>query len=839
MASRAQLDLEVQMKGADKASADMKDMSKQASVLDKAMGGLKGGMGALGGALTVAGGAAGIFAGAMLGAAKAAADEQVGIDRLNTTLKNNGFGAAAGDVDKYVTAKQKLAFGDDELRDSLNLLVTQTGDLTAAQGLQTTAMDLARFGNIDLEKATRLLLKADDESYAALGKLGIQLDATKTKEENLGTIREKVAGQSETFANSASGSMIRAQNAIGNAVETIGGKILGMLEGPLAGITTWLESPEFQSFVDGAATALAGAFDAIKVAGQFLYDNVIKPLWDYFSQADVQTTLSNIAGVIGGALVTGFNALKTAGGWVWDNLLKPLFEWLQKPEIKSAIEGIATAIGSVLGGAWTVLETAAKFVWNNILKPFFEWLGTPEVSNTIGTIAGAISGALAGAWTALEGAAKWVWENVLVPFWDFIQGAAKFIGDVAGAISGGLVSAWDGLTKAAKEAWKIIQDVWNFLTGQAATDATKAGESAVGNFGTGMSTGMTKVAAQAKILAALTGEQISAGVKEGIERTKDIPFVGMTAALLFLESETAKKLESQSPSQVYARIGETIPAGLGQGITDNKDDADTAMTGVTTSILGLAQTAFTVANYSPFGMAVAAGIAGGITSGTGADMLAAGAAAGAGGGAVGAAANLASGVKGAIDSVITFAYFKGAGDAVSGGITAGITAFHAAAVTAATSLATGIQGAIAAVITWGKFNDYGLAVGNGLRDGINTSAPGAIAAARNMVNAINNEIAKKLDIGSPSKVAMRFGEMYGAGFALGVANATPMVSRATAGMVAGAAVSSMPVNFNGGITIVQQPGQNGGHLANEFIDTLRIRLKSAELLSTGGARVYG
>lgn len=694
------------------------------------------------------------------------------------------------------------------------------------------------FGSVEGLNAVLGITGPNADSFAKTleqmgGAAGATDTAFKTMDKGLGSALEKLQ---------AAGAVLLLE---------IGEKLAPMLSEFASNLIEWFNNPEVQAgisnLIDAIGTGLTTAFQTISIVGQWLATNVIGPLWSFFSQPEVQTNLQNIASAIGGALVGAFEALKTGAGWVWDNILKPVFEYVQKPEVKSAIEGIANAIGSVLGGAWTALKTAAEFVWNNILKPFFEWLGQPDVQNTIGSIANAIGTGLAGAFTLLEGAAKFVWENILVPFWDFVKGAAAGIGEVAGAISGGLVEAWNGLTAAAQGAWDIIQAVWNFLTGQAATDAQTAGESAVGSFGTGLSTGMTKVANEAKIAAALAGEAITAGVKEGIERTKDVPFIGMSLALAQLEADTASKLESKSPSQVYARFGETIPQGLGKGITDKQADATTPLTNMLGSILSTTQTALTVANYQPFGETVASAIGGGITALTRT--------------ATDAATSLQSGVKGEIEPALTVANYSPFGDNVVKGIWEGMNLGKAVAIDAARAIGEGVQNKIKEFITYEYFKGAGGAVSGGIRDGIGTNAEAAkgraydlgwaisqgvangiaanastaINAAINMAKAALRAAKDALGIASPSKVMQEYGKMAALGFAQGVGMATPMVAQATGRMIGGAATSNISI---GGITI-HAPGANAAQIANQIVDELSIRLQSQQRLNLNQQRVYG
>src|SRR5262245_55137283 len=154
--SRAQIILEAE----DEASAVLRksgqgldEWGAKAEATRTKSEGLTGGLGKLGGGLTslispvglVAGGV-GLLAGGLMEAVRAADEEQQRMARLYTTLQNSipGWTGNTAAVEQYIDKQTKLAFADDALRDSLNLLVAQTGNLAEAQNLQSVAMDLAR-----------------------------------------------------------------------------------------------------------------------------------------------------------------------------------------------------------------------------------------------------------------------------------------------------------------------------------------------------------------------------------------------------------------------------------------------------------------------------------------------------------------------------------------------------------------------------------------------------------------------------------------------------------------------------------------------------------------------
>lgn len=73
--------------------------------------------------------------GALVMAAKAAAEEDVGIQRLSVSMKNAGlsYEASGESLEKWIDSmQQSTAFADDQMRDALSGLVVLTGDLKEA-----------------------------------------------------------------------------------------------------------------------------------------------------------------------------------------------------------------------------------------------------------------------------------------------------------------------------------------------------------------------------------------------------------------------------------------------------------------------------------------------------------------------------------------------------------------------------------------------------------------------------------------------------------------------------------------------------------------------------------
>lgn len=165
-------------------------------------------------------------------ASKAAMEDERSVRMLNQTLEENvdGFSGQSREIDLAIGKAQKLAFTDDQVRDSLNLLIPRTRDITEAIRLNGLAMDLARYKGMALEDAATLVGKAYNGQASALRRAGINIRDTKDGTAALADLQRIVAGQAESYAETTEGSFARASIAIDEAVEKIGYELIPILK---------------------------------------------------------------------------------------------------------------------------------------------------------------------------------------------------------------------------------------------------------------------------------------------------------------------------------------------------------------------------------------------------------------------------------------------------------------------------------------------------------------------------------------------------------------------------------------------------------------------------------
>ncbi len=225
------------------ANADqaIKAFDKTANSAEKQMGKASKSIDKVGAGMTKFG-AAGLAAAGTLGAglfklAQGAIDDQKAQALLAQQMKTT-----TGATNAQVAAVENLidqtarATGvvDDELRPAFATLLRATGDVTKAQGLLQTALNVSAGTGRDLSAVTQALGRAATGNVTALTRLGVPLDANakKTKDFDaiIGSLNKTFAGAAATAADSYAGKLARTKVALSEAGEEIGTAFIPVVE---------------------------------------------------------------------------------------------------------------------------------------------------------------------------------------------------------------------------------------------------------------------------------------------------------------------------------------------------------------------------------------------------------------------------------------------------------------------------------------------------------------------------------------------------------------------------------------------------------------------------------
>ena len=290
---------------------------------------------------------------------KAAIADEKAQTQLALALENaTGATQAQIKATEQSILQMSLATGvaDDELRPALGRLVRSTGDITKAQDLLSTALDISTATGKPLETVANALGKAYDGNTASLGKLGIGLSAAELKTMNFTQVQGKLSdvfgGAAARNADTYAGRIARMQVAFDEAKETIGFALLPILE-------------KIINFINQNALPIINAFSgAFSLNGNGL--------------GGVITTLGNI---IVNTFTPIINGLLKAFGYIKDAIGDNLDTFKEFGGYIATY--LAPVIGTVLGGA---LQVAGKIAGGVI----------DVIAGVVKILNGLISGAVAG-----------------------------------------------------------------------------------------------------------------------------------------------------------------------------------------------------------------------------------------------------------------------------------------------------------------------------------------------------------------------------------------------------------------------------------------------------------
>jgi hypothetical protein len=292
--------------------ADVDDLKKKLNTSSTEVEGFAGKLekfGKIAGAAFLAAGAAAVaYAGKLaVDGVKAAIEDEAAQLRLATSLENvtGATKAQIKETESYIL-KTELAYGitDTKLRPSLDRLVRSTKDVEEAQKLQTLAINIAAGTGKDLQAVSEALAKAHDGNFTALKKLGGGIDENiiKSKDFNAATasLAKTFEGQASKQAETFQGRMDRLKVAFEEGKETIGAKLLPIIEDFINIIVNKVipNLGKFAAYFDPIKKAIEDNKETFQAFGRFIMDYIV-PILSF--------TLSNafkVVGVVAGNILT-------------------------------------------------------------------------------------------------------------------------------------------------------------------------------------------------------------------------------------------------------------------------------------------------------------------------------------------------------------------------------------------------------------------------------------------------------------------------------------------------------------------------------------------------------
>lgn len=523
-------------------------------------------------------------------------EQERAIASVSAALESMGDGAGytLSQLEAMASKLQdKSLYGDEEILSKVtaNLLTfgNVQGDVFARA--QRVAVDLsARLGQ-DLQSSAIMLGKALNDpiqGLTALSRVGVSFteqqkeqikamaeagDVAGAQALMLAELEKQYAGQAEALANTDSGKITQAMNAIGDATEKVGAIILPIL----ADIADYVKglaekfqalSPETQKFtvIGGALAAAIGPI--VTALGLML------------------TALAPMAGAIMaivsplGLLAAGIAAAGVAIYQNWGTLKEDF------PAITGAIE---TALTGLKAAFDRILE-AGRIVFEGI-KEHLRLLATGLEALLNGDFRGALDAGVA----IVQNFGATVGAAFQALFGDLVAKALEMGRTVVANIQTGLQENWQAVTsffsmsgeeigyafgvaigglilKVQEVAAQIVAGFQNLVSGLQTMFETdfgavwQLGVEAVRQFGADLLAALAELLTQVIQAALELGRNIVDGIKRGLQEKWQGLKGTMSGLAQGIISVWKDETETRSPSRVFKRFGGFIVDGLVQGI---------------------------------------------------------------------------------------------------------------------------------------------------------------------------------------------------------------------------------------------------------------------------------
>lgn len=517
--------------------------------------------GALGDVAKIAGGfvlAQGIMKapGFLMDAAKAAAEDEAATARLDQALRNAGgaFDENKRKVEERIGAGQKLAFSDDQVRDSFQTLLAATGDVDEALRRQALAMDFARGAGIPLEQASKLLGKVTAENVEAFKRMGITIGEGATEAEAFAAIQAKFGGQADAYAKSTAGQFEILKIRMGEAKEQIGAALLPVM----AAVGTVLATqvvPAVEAFASAFGPSLTAAGDAIRAVFGFLVDH----------STEVVAAVAGVAATILTMMVPAVVAWVAAE---WAKVTALLAAAAAFVVANAPMIALAVAIGLLVAGIvllvrhwddltakYPAVGAAADAVKEKFLA-FVNWIQSdfvPAVQQIYTAVKGAVEQAVSfvkAHWETIGPIVKAPLEVIAGYVELYFNNMKTIIETVIGVIKG-IVNVFMGVfTGDWDRAWsgvkQIFESIWTGITG------------IIGNFATFILGVVPSVLAAGQALGGAVFDGIKAAVSGVAGIAEDIATTVGNAIKGFINSQIIDRINSALEFTIKVPVGPDI-----------------------------------------------------------------------------------------------------------------------------------------------------------------------------------------------------------------------------------------------------------------------------------------
>lgn len=179
----------------------------------------------------------------------------LGQTRLSVQAAGLSWDTYANRIEQVIKTQSRLGFDDEALLKTFSTFVTRTHDVNEALRLNALAADVARGRYIDLEAASKIVLKASLGQSGQLRRLGIDVSKTATAYELLTKLTEAYGGRAAGATGTAVAASDRLTVSSENLREAIGRGLTPTIAGLSDRLAAYLDAAGRQEEIQRKVTS--------------------------------------------------------------------------------------------------------------------------------------------------------------------------------------------------------------------------------------------------------------------------------------------------------------------------------------------------------------------------------------------------------------------------------------------------------------------------------------------------------------------------------------------------------------------------------------------------------
>lgn len=262
-------------------------------------------------------------------------------EKANFRLRNS-YKQVGGTAKQFATAQKQIAkvskeaaLDDEDLSDSLAAITRTTGSTSKGLKGMALAANIARARNISLAAATKIVEKAHVRQLRGLKGIGVQIDKNTTSSQALERAQKKFAGAGAEFGQTSAAAQERLSVAFENLQETVGAKLLPVLQRLAIRLTEIIENveknwPRISKVIEDTVTVLRPIVNVIARQAKGIANviaGVVKTIkaiangdWSKAWEGIKQVAIDGMLEIIKAAAELPLKVVKALGSQAWEGL---------------------------------------------------------------------------------------------------------------------------------------------------------------------------------------------------------------------------------------------------------------------------------------------------------------------------------------------------------------------------------------------------------------------------------------------------------------------------------------------------------------------------------------